>query len=142
MEGAVRVANTSGLSATSVGTVLPPRTPARMSWNMSAAYRREQDGHADSRRLPHRTTVDPNGSSAEEYDASTSPVARSMVVEDPTRWTGVEQNPTRDAATDQSSRSSDSIRARICCDWCRSYPGRCSSWLSSNRGRGSPAHNA
>src|SRR5689334_7967851 len=83
MEGAVRVTNTSGLSATVSGTVLPPRTPARMSWNMSAAYRREQDGQADSRRLPHRTTVDPSGSSAEEYAARTSPVVVSMVVEEP-----------------------------------------------------------
>ena len=37
MDGAVRVANTSGLSATVSGTVLPPLTPARMSWNVSAA---------------------------------------------------------------------------------------------------------
>ena len=36
-----------------------------------------------------------------------------MVVDDPTRWTGFEQYPTRVAATDQASRSSDSIRARI-----------------------------
>ena len=141
IEGAVSVANTSGLSATRSGTVLPPRTPARISWNMSAAYRREQDGHADSRRLPHRTTVDPNGSSAEEYAVRISPVVVSTVVEDPTRWTGLEQYPTRDAATDQASRSSDTSRATIALDSCGSYPGRCSSLSSSNLGRGSAAHN-
>ncbi|KRE53789.1 hypothetical protein ASG70_11870 [Phycicoccus sp. Soil748] len=138
----MRVAKTKGLSATVSGTVLPPLTPARISWNMSAAYRREQDGQAASRLFPHRTTVDPNGSSAEEYVDRISPVARSRVVEAPTRWTGFEQNPTREAATDHPSRLSDSIRARICLDWCWSYPGRCSWLLSSNWGRGSPAHNA
>ena len=36
-EGAVRVAKTSGLSATVCGTVLPPAMPARISWKVSAA---------------------------------------------------------------------------------------------------------
>ena len=56
------MANTSGFSATDSGTVLPPATPARISWNMSAAYRREQDGHSLARRLPQRTWVNPSGS--------------------------------------------------------------------------------
>ena len=38
--GAVRVANTSGLSATDCRDGLPPVTPARIRWNMSAAYSR------------------------------------------------------------------------------------------------------
>lgn len=61
-EGAVTVANTSGFSATVSGTVLPPATPARIRWNVSAAYNREQDGHSDARRFPHRTWVSPSGS--------------------------------------------------------------------------------
>ena len=43
-EGAVRVANSSGWSATDTGTVLPPVTPARIRWNMSAAYSRSRTG--------------------------------------------------------------------------------------------------
>ena len=54
-EGAVRVANTSGFSATVSGTPLPPVTPARIRWNVSAAYSREQDSHSEARRLPQRT---------------------------------------------------------------------------------------
>jgi hypothetical protein len=61
-EGAVRVANTSGFSATDSGTVLPPTTPARIRWSMSAAYSREHDGHSPARRLPQRTCVTPSGS--------------------------------------------------------------------------------
>ncbi len=38
-----------------VGTVLPPVTPARMRWNMSAAYSLEQDRHWLARRFPQRT---------------------------------------------------------------------------------------
>ena len=60
-DGAVSVANTSGFSATDAGTVLPPTTPARIRWNMSAAYYREHDGHTVARRLPHRTWVTPSG---------------------------------------------------------------------------------
>ena len=60
------MAKTSGLSATVAGTVLPPATPARIRWKVSAAYRREQDGHTDARRLPHRTWVTPRGSDALE----------------------------------------------------------------------------
>lgn len=89
-------------------------TPARISWNMSAAYKREQDGHTDSRRLQQRTTVEPSASSADEYVDSTSPVVLSKVVDVPTRWIGFEQNPTRDAASDHASKSLDSRRATIC----------------------------
>ena len=49
---------------TDSGTVLPPMTPARMRWNMSAAYTREQAGHTDARRLPQRMWVTPSGASA------------------------------------------------------------------------------
>ena len=59
------VANTSGLSATVSGTVLPPAIPARISWKVSAAYRREQDSHLSARRLPHRVSVTPSASSAD-----------------------------------------------------------------------------
>jgi hypothetical protein len=61
-DGAVTVANTSGLSETVAGTVLPPETPARINWNMSPAYSREQHGHSDARRFPQRTCVTPSGS--------------------------------------------------------------------------------
>jgi hypothetical protein len=44
------------------GTPLPPATPARMRWNMSAAYSREHDGHRAARRLPQRTWVTPSRS--------------------------------------------------------------------------------
>ena len=56
------VANTSGFSATCSGTVLPPATPARITWKVSAAYSREHDGHSVARRFPHRTWVTPSGS--------------------------------------------------------------------------------
>ena len=62
---AVRVAKTSGLSATVSGTVLPPAIPARISWKVSAAYRREQDSHLSARRLPHRGERHAQASSAE-----------------------------------------------------------------------------
>ena len=110
----MRVANTSGFSPTDAGTPLPPVTPARMRWNMSAAYTREHDGHTDARRFPHRVSVVPSGSESEEYVDSTSPVAASTVVEEPTRWTGRAQNPTRDAAADQSSNRSESSRLVTC----------------------------
>ena len=58
-------ANTNGLSATVSGTVLPPAIPARISWNVSAAYSREQDSHLSARRLLHRVNVTPSASSAE-----------------------------------------------------------------------------
>ena len=45
-DGAVKVAKTSGCAATDSGTVFPPVTPARMRWNMSAVYSREQEGHS------------------------------------------------------------------------------------------------
>jgi hypothetical protein len=61
-DGAVTVANTSGLSATVSGTVLPPATPVRIRWNMSPACTREHDGHSLARRFPHRTWVTPSGS--------------------------------------------------------------------------------
>ena len=91
----MRVANSSGWSATDSGTVLPPVTPARMRWNMSAAYRREQDGHSDARRFPHRTCTTPSGWSALEKLDSTSPVAASIRSEVPRRRTGRTQLPTR-----------------------------------------------
>lgn len=50
--------------------------------------------------------------------------------------------PVRRHRPNQSSKSSDNIRVKIPRDCCWSYPGRCRSWLSSNLGRGSPAHNA
>jgi hypothetical protein len=75
----VTVANTSGFSATCSGTVLPPATPARIRWNMSAAYNREQDGHSGARRFPHLTWVIPSGSLVLEYAETISPVAVSTV---------------------------------------------------------------
>ncbi len=61
-QGAVTVAKTNGFSATVAGTVLPPATPARIRWNMSPAYSREQEGHSLARRLPQRTWLTPMGS--------------------------------------------------------------------------------
>ena len=69
------MANTSGLSATDPGTALPPQTPARIRWNMSAAYRREHDGHSLERRFPHRIWVTPSGSWLLAYDETISPVS-------------------------------------------------------------------
>ena len=97
-EGAVRVANTSGLSPTVSGTPLPPVTPARIRWNVSAAYIREQDGHTDARRFPHRTCSHPERLALEEYDDSTSPVAVSTVWSEPRSRIGSAQYPTRAAA--------------------------------------------
>ena len=101
------MANTSGFSATVSGTVLPPATPARIRWNMSAAYNREQDGHTSARRFPHRTCVIPSGSSAEEYDERISPVAVSTVSVWPCSRIGRAQFPTLASASVQASNSPD-----------------------------------
>ncbi|MDU1589819.1 MAG: hypothetical protein E6Y21_12640 [Cutibacterium avidum] len=50
----MRVRKTKGLSATVSGMFLPPWTPQRITSKVSRAYKREQDGQTDSRRLPHR----------------------------------------------------------------------------------------
>lgn len=107
----MRVANTSGLSATVSGTVLPPAIPARISWKVSAAYRREQDSHLSARRFPHRVNVTPSASSAEPYEPTSSPVRVSNVSERPTSRIGLAQKPTRDNTSDQSSNSRENSRA-------------------------------
>lgn len=64
--------------------------------------------------MPQRTNVTPVGSPAEAYNRTSSPVPRSKVREWPTSRIGLAQNPTRDAATDQASKSGDSNRATTC----------------------------
>ncbi len=123
-EGAVSVAKTRGLSATASGTPLPPATPARIRWKVSAAYSREHDGHRSARRLPHRTNVTPPGSSAEAYWRTTSPLVRSTVTELPTSRTGLLQNPTRAAVDAHSSRSADRSRSNTWAWVPASVPGR------------------
>lgn len=108
------VANTNGFSATAAGTVLPPATPARISWNMSPAYNREHDGHSAALRLPHRTWVTPSGSSALEYAVRISPVVVSIRSEWPCSRTGLEQFPTRASASDQASKRPEGNSSPIC----------------------------
>nr|WP_298454854.1 hypothetical protein [uncultured Cellulomonas sp.] len=47
------MAKTSGLDATSCGTVFPPSRPARTIAKVSRAYTREQAAHTSARRFPH-----------------------------------------------------------------------------------------
>lgn len=133
----MKVANTSGFSATEAGTVLPPATPARMSWNMSAAYRREQEGHSLARRLPHRTWVTPSGSCSLEYEERTSPVPVSMVSEWPRRRIGWAQLPTRASAWDQASNFEEVTRPASCCDALGDSAGMSSGAPSPNPGNAS-----
>ena len=108
------MAKTSGLSATETGTVFPPTTPARISWNMSAAYSLAHEGHSEARRSPHRTQVTPNGSPALEYSPTTSPLVMSIVWQDPTSRIGLEQFPTLASASDQPSKSGDPMNSATC----------------------------
>lgn len=111
-EGAVRVANTSGCAPTEAGTVFPPATPARMSWNVSAAYVREQAGQTCARRLPHGTITTPSGASAEEKDDRTAPVVVSTVSDRPRSRIGWAQLLARAKASENAS-AEPSIRREV-----------------------------
>ena len=116
---------------------MPPATPARISWNMSAAYSREQDGHSLARRLPQRTWVTPSGSSSLLYEETISPVLVSIVSERPRSRIGCAQFPTRASASDQASKSRDTSRSRICCSTPADSVGRSSGACSPNPGKAS-----
>ena len=106
-------------------------TPARIRWNVSAAYTREQDGHSAARRLPHRTCSTPSGLVGRgERLESTSPVVASTVSQWPWRRTGLAQCPTREAASDHASKSRDSSRAMTCASVAASRWPRSSGWPS------------
>lgn len=81
-DGAVRVANTRTCRATLSGTDLPPDSPARTRWKVSAAYRAAHDGQTRSRRLLHAANIPP------AYSRTTAPVAASTQVDDPANRTG------------------------------------------------------
>ena len=110
----MRVTNSSGFSATVSGTPLPPTTPARIRWNVSAAYTLEQDGHSDARRFPQRTCSTPSGLSLAGVRAGSRPVARSIVVAEPRSRIGRAQWPTRASARDQASKSDEMTRPASC----------------------------